>query len=97
MRLRRSGSLLVALGGAAPLVLCIDDLHWGDLDSAALISDPVNAPVPEQPLLICRTAASISRPVPVSERCDRQPRVQRLYLERRIDVDALTADDARAC
>ena len=45
-------SLIVELARARPLVLCIDDLQWGDLDSAALIADLVKPPNAPQMLLL---------------------------------------------
>jgi serine/threonine protein kinase/predicted ATPase len=88
-------SLLVALGRAAPLVLCIDDLHWGDLDSAALISDLVNAPGAPQ-LLLMLSYRSEYLETSACLKALRSPAAgSATYLERRVDVDALTADDAR--
>ncbi len=88
-------SLLVALGRAAPLVLCIDDLHWGDLDSAALISDLVNAPGAPQLLLVLSYRSEYLE-TSACLRALRSPAAgSATHVERRIDVDALTADDAR--
>ena len=87
---RALGEMLHRLGEMAPLVLLIDDLQWGDVDSAALLMSFLDAPTPPRLMLIAcyRT-----------EHAERNPCLIALNAARHrqewfdVDVDQLPFDD----
>ena len=94
IELRRQGfaalrDLFAALGRGRPLVLWLDDVQWGDLDSGALLDDLRRAPAP--PLLLLYTYRTDDRL--------ESPLLRHLLSgapERTIELGALAAGDVAA-
>jgi eukaryotic-like serine/threonine-protein kinase len=89
--------LLARIGDRKPLVLAIDDLQWGDVDSAALLCELLQPPDPPLLLLVCAYRSEYA----THSACLRMlldPAVSGLAPEsrREIAVDALSRDEARA-
>ncbi len=85
--------LLTRMANRRPLVLCIDDLHWADADSALLLEELLRPPAPPSLLLVvCFRAEEIAS----------KPFLQRLLRRagsnsfRSLPLDPMTEDEARA-
>ena len=77
-----------ASAGRQPLVLYIDDLQWGDADSAALLSDLLAPPDPPPLLLLCCYRSEYGDTSPCLRALREQPG------RRELEVEALSEDDA---
>lgn len=84
--------MLARLADRQPVVLYIDDLHWADADSTALLNDLLRPPNPPPLLLV----ASFR-----SEEIESKPFLQALLKQtgsetcRELSVDSLTREEAR--
>jgi hypothetical protein len=85
------GDMLQRLGKTAPLVLLIDDLQWGDLDSAAILTSVLGSPAPPRLLFVACYR---------SEHAETSPCLVALNAARGhlasfdVDVDVLTYDES---
>ncbi len=88
--------LLKRLGEQRPLILAIDDLQWGDVDSAILLSDLVCAPNAPVLLLIgCFRSEDIDRSPFLNEIKKSIAGVHHPLELRELAVEALTQSEAR--
>src|SRR5262249_31014633 len=80
--------LLDRLAAREPLILWIDDLQWGDTDSAALLSDLLAPPAPPPLLLLCGYRSEYGDSSPCLRALREMPG------RRELQVEPLSEDDA---
>lgn len=87
--------LLGRLGDRRSVVVLIDDLHWGDHESASLVVDLLEPPDPPSLLLLACYHCADARSSPFLRRLETVARSRRGWLStRELPVDELAAEDA---
>lgn len=87
--------LLARLGDRRPLVLFVDDLQWGDADSAVLLGDLLSPPDPPVLLLVCAYRSEYADKS-VCVRALREVYLTRAVPAADVSVEPLAADESIA-